>query len=87
MIAVIDLPNDPSVRLHEALGFTPCGTLRTAGFKHGEWHDVGFWQREFTLPAPPRPVRPVADAASDYGVVPDRKVGCGSRCRPDAGSH
>jgi hypothetical protein len=68
VIAVIGLPNDPSVRLYKALGFTPCDTLRTAGFKHGEWHDVGFWQREFTLPAPPRPVRPVADAAADYGV-------------------
>ncbi|KPI15316.1 Phosphinothricin acetyltransferase [Actinobacteria bacterium OK074] len=61
VVAVIGLPNDPSVRLHEALGYTARGTLRAAGFKHGGWHDVGFWQRDFTLPEPPRPVRPVTE--------------------------
>jgi phosphinothricin acetyltransferase len=43
-VAVIALPNDPSVRLHERHGFTRVGELREAGFKHGAWHDVGFWQ-------------------------------------------
>lgn len=61
VVAVIGLPNDASVRLHEALGFTARGTLKAAGFKHGNWHDVGFWQRDFALPAPPRPVRPVQE--------------------------
>lgn len=61
VVAVIGLPNDPSVRLHEALGYTARGTLKAAGFKHGNWHDVGFWQRDFPLPAPPHPVRPVQD--------------------------
>lgn len=61
VVAVIALPNDPSVRLHEALGYTARGTLRAAGFKHGNWHDVGFWQRDFGLPAPPRPVRSVTE--------------------------
>lgn len=45
VIAVIALPNDPSVRLHERHGFVPVGRLREAGHKHGAWHDVGFWQR------------------------------------------
>jgi phosphinothricin acetyltransferase len=44
-IAVITLPNDPSVRLHERHGFACVGHLREAGFKHDAWHDVGFWQR------------------------------------------
>jgi phosphinothricin acetyltransferase len=43
-IAVIALPNEPSVRLHERHGFTRVGHLIEAGYKHGAWHDVGFWQ-------------------------------------------
>jgi phosphinothricin acetyltransferase len=43
-VAVIALPNDPSVRLHERHGFARAGHLRDAGFKHDAWHDVGFWQ-------------------------------------------
>jgi len=44
VVAGITLPNDVSVRLHERLGFEPCGVIRDAGCKHGTWHDVGFWQ-------------------------------------------
>jgi phosphinothricin acetyltransferase len=43
-VAVIALPNDPSVRLHERHGFTRAGGLVEAGYKRGAWHDVGFWQ-------------------------------------------
>ena len=43
-IAVIALPNDPSVRLHERHGFERVGHLREAGYKNDAWHDVGFWQ-------------------------------------------
>jgi phosphinothricin acetyltransferase len=44
VVAVIALPNDPSVRLHERHGFTRVGQLVDAGYKRGTWHDVGFWQ-------------------------------------------
>ena len=43
-VAVIALPNEASVRLHERHGFDGVGHLREAGFKHNAWHDVGFWQ-------------------------------------------
>jgi phosphinothricin acetyltransferase len=43
-VAIIALPNDPSVRLHERHGFAQVGQLREAGYKHDAWHDVGFWQ-------------------------------------------
>lgn len=43
-LAVIALPNEPSVALHEALGFTLAGTLHQVGRKFGRWHDEGFWQ-------------------------------------------
>ena len=43
-IAGIALPNDASVALHARLGFHPVGVVREAGFKHGRWHDVAFYQ-------------------------------------------
>jgi phosphinothricin acetyltransferase len=40
MVAVIgDAANRPSIRLHEALGFTHAGRLRSVGFKFGRWVD------------------------------------------------
>jgi L-amino acid N-acyltransferase YncA len=42
--AGITLPNEASVRLHESLGFRPIGVYPGVGFKHGAWHDVGWWQ-------------------------------------------
>lgn len=43
-VAGITLPNAPSVRLHERCGFVHVGTVTRAGFKVGQWYDVGFWQ-------------------------------------------
>ncbi len=66
--AGITLPNAGSVGLHEAVGFTPVGVYRTAGFKMGAWYDVGWWQRPLQaaprVPAPPRAFR---DAAAEPG--------------------
>ena len=45
VVAGITLPNDPSIALHEQLGFTACGVVEEAGWKHGSWHAVGFWQK------------------------------------------
>jgi L-amino acid N-acyltransferase YncA len=42
--AGISLPNPASVALHERFGFEPVGVYRAVGFKHGAWHDVGWWQ-------------------------------------------
>jgi phosphinothricin acetyltransferase len=41
----IALPNDASVGLHEAMGFTHLGVFREVGYKLGAWRDVGWWQR------------------------------------------
>lgn len=58
-IGAIALPNDASVRLHEALGFVAAGTYRGTGFKHGQWIDVGLWQKDLAprvqAPAEPLP--------------------------------
>jgi L-amino acid N-acyltransferase YncA len=44
LVAGIALPNDTSVKLHEACGFTHAGTFREVGRKFDQWHDAGFWQ-------------------------------------------
>jgi phosphinothricin acetyltransferase len=43
--AGIALPNEASVGLHEAMGFTRVGIYREVGWKLGGWRDVGWWQR------------------------------------------
>ena len=58
-IGAIALPNDPSVRLHEALGFVSAGTYRGTGFKMGEWIDVGLWQKDLA-PRTASPAEPLA---------------------------
>lgn len=58
--AGISLPNAASVRAHERMGFRPVGAFLSAGFKLGEWHDVGFWrltlQPHAADPSEPRPL-------------------------------
>lgn len=44
-LAGIALPNEASIGLHEAMGFTPVGIYREVGWKLGGWRDVGWWQR------------------------------------------
>jgi phosphinothricin acetyltransferase len=55
--AGITLPNPASVGLHEAVGFVPLGVFSLVGYKHGRWHDVGWWQRALRE-APPEPETP-----------------------------
>jgi L-amino acid N-acyltransferase YncA len=43
--AGIALPNEGSVGLHAAMGFTPVGIYHEVGWKLGGWRDVGWWQR------------------------------------------
>jgi L-amino acid N-acyltransferase YncA len=45
IFAGIALPNDASIGLHEAMGFTPVGIYREVGWKMDGWRDVGWWQR------------------------------------------
>jgi L-amino acid N-acyltransferase YncA len=65
-LGAIALPNDASIRLHEAVGFRRAGVYREVGFKHGQWVDVGIWQCELNDTQVP-PVEPRKFA--DVGVV------------------
>ncbi len=46
LIGAIALPNEPSVRFHERLGFVKAGHLFRIGRKFDRWVDVGNWQLE-----------------------------------------
>jgi phosphinothricin acetyltransferase len=65
-IGVLSLPNDQSIKTHEAVGFRRAGVYREIGFKLGRWVDVGFWQCPLNdssaSPGEPRPF-------SEIGVV------------------
>ncbi len=58
--AGIALPNDGSIGLHEAVGFTALGVYRDVGFKQGQWRDVGWWQKTLARPDDPQPPRAFA---------------------------
>ena len=47
---VIALPNNPSVSLHEHFGFTEDYLMTNAGYKDGQWYDVGFWRLNLNNP-------------------------------------
>ena len=67
-IGAIALPNAASVALHEKLGFEKVGAYRGTGFKHGQWLDVGLWQRDLAPrglpPAEPRPFRALSSSCA-----------------------
>ena len=47
VIGGIALPNEPSIALHERMGFVQVARFREVGFKFNRWVDVGYWQRLF----------------------------------------
>ncbi|MEM9338751.1 MAG: N-acetyltransferase family protein [Bacteroidota bacterium] len=44
IIGGISLPNEPSIALHEKLGFEKIGAFKEVGYKFDRWIDVGYWQ-------------------------------------------
>ncbi|WP_371185139.1 N-acetyltransferase family protein [Thalassotalea maritima] len=48
-IAVVTLPNPPSVAIHEKFGMEKSGHFREVGLKFGQWLDVGYWTVHFDL--------------------------------------
>lgn len=51
-VGCIALPNDPSVGLHERLGFARVAEFPAVGWKLGRWIDVGYWQLRLRSGAP-----------------------------------
>ena len=47
IMAVIALPNEASVGLHEKMGFLKVAHFKEVGYKLDQWVDVGYWQKTF----------------------------------------
>lgn len=66
-LALIAMPNDASIAMHETVGFRRAGVWRSVGYKHGAWRDVAIWQRALAAmedePAEPR-------SFAEIGLVP-----------------
>jgi L-amino acid N-acyltransferase YncA len=45
VLALIALPNPPSIALHEACGFEHLGTMREVGRKFDRWLDTAWYQK------------------------------------------
>lgn len=57
VIAGITLPNEASVRLHEAMGMKRVGVFEACGFKNNAWRDVGYWSLHWDGDRPPHSAR------------------------------
>jgi len=44
IIAIIALPNEASVAIHEKLGMEKVAHFSKVGYKFSQWIDVGYWQ-------------------------------------------
>jgi len=53
LVGGIDASNAVSIKLHESLGFTHCGTVKQSGFKFGRWLDLALYQRILATPSAP----------------------------------
>lgn len=42
-LAVITIPNDPSIRFHEKLGFKHIGEMQDIGYKFNKWFTTSWW--------------------------------------------
>lgn len=66
--AVITLPNPPSIRFHEKIGFRHFATYDKVGFKLDVWHDVA-WMQIKLQEHPYQPQSPLAFGDLDQAVV------------------
>ena len=59
VFGVITATNEPSIRMHLAMGFSEVGRFKRMGNKNGEWLDVVWMQKTLSVlrdnPAPPMP--------------------------------
>jgi L-amino acid N-acyltransferase YncA len=66
VFALITLPNEPSVRLHERCGFSPFTVFDHIGYKLGQWQKVGWWRLSLgNYPDNPPPPIPFSRFDSD----------------------
>lgn len=44
LLAIITMPNEPSVAFHEQFGYRKCGEFSNVGYKLGQWQNVGWFE-------------------------------------------
>ncbi len=44
LLAIITMPNDPSVAFHEHFGYRKCGEFSKVGYKMNQWQNVGWFE-------------------------------------------
>ena len=59
LCAGVTQPNAASDAIHRAMGFQEVGVYTRIGWKHGRWHDVRWYELDFTRMTTAR--RPAAD--------------------------
>lgn len=61
-MAIITLPNAPSVSFHRKLGFKHIGVMKSIGFKLGKWHDTSWWDLDLQPnTSTPENIRPLKE--------------------------
>ena len=63
--ACITIPNSPSVSFHEEMGFALIGHFHRAGYKHGNWLDVAWYERALRAGEPPQDIIPFPNLEKD----------------------
>ncbi len=66
---VVTLPNAPSERLHESLGFRLLGTYQKTGYKCGQWLDVAWYEKRIADCGAPRPFVPICEITTLQDVM------------------
>ena len=44
LLAIITMPNEPSVAFHEHFGYIKCGEFSKVGYKLNQWQNVGWFE-------------------------------------------
>lgn len=44
LLAIITMPNEPSVAFHEHFGYSKCGEFSKVGYKLNQWQNVGWFE-------------------------------------------
>jgi phosphinothricin acetyltransferase len=44
LLAIITMPNEPSVAFHEYFGYRKCAEFKNVGYKMGQWQNVGWFE-------------------------------------------
>lgn len=58
LYAWITNPNPTSIAFHEKEGFELICNIPAVGYKHGEWHDVVWYQKRINATGEPKPIIP-----------------------------